>query len=131
MIAIRDLRAIARGRIKDAEVLVKAKRYDGSVYLCGYAVEVTLKSRICATLSWSGYPSSAKEFQGYQSFRTHDLDVLLHLSGRETKIKTRLLAEWSVAASWDPNVRYRTMGSASSQEAKDMVSAAKALVSAL
>ncbi len=116
-----DLQAIAKARRDDAEALVKAGRHDGAVYLCGYAVEIALKARICQTLSWTGYPSTKGEFDGYQSFRTHDLDVLLHLSGVETTVKTRHLAEWSVVATWDPSARYRPIGSASAQDAADML----------
>ena len=40
--------------------------------------------------------------QGYRSY-VHDLDVLLHLSGVEQRIKTQHLADWSlVAKGWDP-----------------------------
>jgi len=85
------LRQAARARIKDAEVLLTAKRYDGAAYICGYALELGLKARICRTLKWSGYPSTNKEFANYRSFKTHDLDVLLHLSGIEEKIKTIFL----------------------------------------
>lgn len=98
MLAIRDLQRIARARLRDAEVLTRARRFDGSVYVCGYAVEIALKARICRTLRWAGFPGSNMEFQGYASFRTHDLDVLLHLSGREAIIKTRHLTAWSVVA---------------------------------
>ncbi|MCB0065385.1 MAG: HEPN domain-containing protein [Caldilineaceae bacterium] len=70
-----------KARLEDAEVLLAANRYDGAMYLCGYAVELALKARICRTLKWAGYPSTRKEFEGYQSLRTHDLKVLLHLSG--------------------------------------------------
>lgn len=87
MIAVGDLRGIAEARLEDATVLRTARRYDGAVYLCGYVVEIGLKARICGTLKWNEYPATASEFQRYQSFRTHDLDVLLHLSGREAKIK--------------------------------------------
>ena len=82
MIVVSDLRKIARAPLEDAAVLCKARRYDGAVYVCGYAVETALKARICRTLKWNAYPFSASEFQKYQSFRTHDLDVLLRLSGR-------------------------------------------------
>jgi hypothetical protein len=44
MITTKDLRSIAKARLKDAEVLSDAKRYDGAVYLCGYAVEINLGS---------------------------------------------------------------------------------------
>ena len=62
MIAVRHLRRIARARLEDATVLRKAKRHDGAVYICGYAVEIALKARVCKTLRWSGYPSTASEF---------------------------------------------------------------------
>jgi hypothetical protein len=96
MVSIVKLRRMARGRLRDAEVLLAAGRYDGAMYLCGYAIEAALKARICRVLKWPGYPSTRKEFEGYQSFRTHDLDILLHLSGTEDKIKTNHLAEWSI-----------------------------------
>ena len=82
-----ELREIAKARIKDAEVLLMAKRYDGAVYICGYAIELGPKARICRTLKWPCYPSTNKEFADYRRFKTHDLDVLLHLSGIEEKIK--------------------------------------------
>lgn len=131
MVSIGDLRRIARGRLKDAEVLLSGGRFDGAVYLCGYAVEVALKARICCTLKWCGYPSTKKEFEGYHSFRTHDLDILLHLSGAEAKVKIGYLAKWSVVATWDPNVRYRPIGSASAPDATDMLNSAKELIGAL
>src|SRR5690242_8975791 len=81
-----DLRKIARARLADAEALYRTNRFDGSVYLCGYAVELSLKYRICKTLGWSDFPSTGGEFKQYQTFRTHDLDVLLHLCGREARI---------------------------------------------
>lgn len=93
MIFTKDLQKISRARLKDAEVLLASKRYDGAIYLCGYAVELSLKARICKTLKWQGYPSTSSEFSGYQSFRTHDLDILLHISGREEKIKLNFFAE--------------------------------------
>ena len=90
-----------------------------------------LKARICHALKWLGYPSTRKEFEGYQSFRTHDLDVLLHLSGTENKIKTNHLAEWSIVATWDPNVRYRPIGSTSSQDATGMIQSTKVILGVL
>lgn len=131
MVSVSELKRIARGRLKDAEVLLAAGRYDGAIYLCGYAVETALKARVSRVLKWPGYPSTRKEFEGYQSFRTHDLDVLLHLSGVEGKIKTRHLAEWSIVATWDSNVRYRPIGSASSQDASDMIKSTKIILGVL
>jgi hypothetical protein len=95
MISRNDLRKIARARLKDAEILYAGKRYDGAIYLCGYAIELALKARICQTLKWAGFPSTNKEFEGYQSFKIHRLDVLLRLSGQDIKVKTKHFADWS------------------------------------
>lgn len=84
MITLKDLRLIARARLQDSEVLFKAGRYDGAAYLAGYAVEIALKTRICKTLKWLGFPETAKEFENYASLKTHKLDVLLHLSSLGT-----------------------------------------------
>src|SRR6266480_3104755 len=125
MISPTELKAIARARIKDAEALLAAGRYDGSVYLCGYSVELALKARICRTLKWTGFPSTNKEFEGYHSFRTHNLDVLLHLSGAEKKIKQpKHIVAWSVVATWEPAARYRLIGTATFANASDMIRAA-------
>lgn len=131
MISIRELNRIASARLKDADILYRGKRYDGAVYLCGYAVELTLKAKICKTLRWSAFPSTNSEFQGLQSFKTHRLDLLLSLSGQEAKIKTRFLADWSVVASWDSETRYSIIGTIIQTNAFDMIESAKAIVKAL
>jgi HEPN domain-containing protein len=131
MIAVGDLRRIAQARLKDAEVLQRARRYDGAVYVCGYAVEIALKARICRALRWGGYPSTRSDFERYQSFRTHNLDVLLHLSGRETRVKAGNLNEWSIVAVWDPNTRYGKIGWASHRDAATMIAATKTLLAAV
>jgi HEPN domain-containing protein len=128
MIPTKDVTEIARARLEDAGILLASKRYDGAIYLCGYAVELALKAKICQTLNWSGYPSTSGEFKDYQSFRTHDLDVLLHLTGREEFVKTSLFTEWSAVAQWNPNARYQTIGTTKEQDAQSMISAAKFLL---
>jgi len=131
MITRSELRKIARERLKDAEALLKAGRYDGATYLGGYVVELALKNRICKTLRWSGFPQTRGEFQSFQSFKTHDLDVLLSLSGLEDKIKTKYFAEWSAVATWDPEVRYNPIGSASKTDAELLIEAARKLLKVL
>jgi hypothetical protein len=128
MLTISELQQIAQERIEESNVLFGANKYDGAMYLCGYAVEVTLKARICQTLDWNGYPSTRKEFQNYHSFRTHKLDVLLTLSGIKNKIRTGFLAEWSVVASWEPEMRYRPIGHVSQTDAKSMIDLARTLL---
>lgn len=131
MISRRHLRSIATARLRDARVLLRARRYDGAVYLCGYAVEIALKARICRALGWPDFPEDNREFEGYQSLRTHRLDVLLHFSGKEVRVKTRMMAEWSLVEMWRPEMRYRRVGTASRRDAADLITAATRLVSAL
>jgi hypothetical protein len=65
MIAVAELDSIAAARLEDARVLLAAGRFDGATYLCGYAVEVALKARICRVRHWSELPSTGSEFQAY------------------------------------------------------------------
>jgi hypothetical protein len=129
MIPQTDLDNLAAARLEDAQALLTTGRFDGAVYLCGYAVELKLKSRICRTLGWAGFPSTRGEFDGYQSFRTHDLDVLLRLSGIESQVKSRYIAEWSVVATWEPELRYRL--AASSVDAVLLVHSVRSLLEVL
>ena len=131
MIATKDLRTIARARLREARVLLLAKRFDGAVYLCGYSVELALKARICRTLKWSAFPQTAKEFEGLQSLKTHDLEVLLRLSGVEARVRTTFLAEWSAVVDWTPEKRYQPIGQSTPQQAEDMVTCAERLLGIL
>ena len=112
MILIDELLAIATARLEDVDVLLKQDRLDGAEYLCGYAVELALKARICRTLNWAGFPETKSEFQDFASFKTHKLVVLLSLSGQEERIKRDHLSEWSVVEKWDAEARYRRVGHA-------------------
>jgi len=131
VISVQDLEDIARARLEDSEVLYEAKRYDGAAYLCGYVVELALKAKICDTLGWKGFPETKREFENYRSFRTHSLDVLLSLTGVEQEVKTKLLAEWSIVAKWDPEVRYKPIGTAKPEDADLMIESTKALLAIL
>jgi hypothetical protein len=131
MITRSELRRIARARLRDAEVLFAGGRYDGAVYLCGYAVEVVLKARICRTLRWDGFPSTSGEFASLQSFRTHNLEVLLSLTGQFQAITSRYPAEWLVVTNWSPEFRYNTIGTSTRDEARRMIDAARVLLGVL
>jgi len=58
MIDVAELDKIAEARLDDARALLTASRYDGATYLCGYAVEVALKARVCRVLNWPTFPST-------------------------------------------------------------------------
>ena len=131
MLKRQELRKIAQARLRDAEVLLRAKRYDGAFYLCGYALEVALKARVCTSLRWHEFPATAGEFQGLTSFKTHDLDILLLLSGREQQVRSKHATDWAVVVEWDPEARYRPIGSATRQQTKDMIDAVARIMGAI
>lgn len=131
MIAVGELDSIASARLADAKALLAVGRFDGATYLCGYAVEVALKARICRVLNWPGFPSTSGEFQAYRSFQTHELDVLLRLSGQEARIKQNHFGSWNAVAVWKVESRYNIIGTARDAEARAMIQAAEQLLAIL
>lgn len=131
MISVEDLRTIAHARLDDAKVLLANDRVDGAAYVCGYAIELALKARISSTLNWDGFPEKRSEFENLATFKTHKLDVLLALSGQERRIKSDHLTEWTAVATWDPEVRYKTVGQVAGAEVELMVSSAETLLGVL
>ncbi len=107
MLAISDLHATAREYLRAAKLLRTKRSYDAAVYLCGYAVEIALKARICRTLNWStGFPQTNSEFQTKGNLKTHNLEVLLDYTGIQDRVRTAFLKDWSVASHWTPEQRY-------------------------
>jgi len=125
-IKIEDLEDLANERIKDAKVLCEAGRYFGAVYICGYALELGLKKQICCTLGWDEYPTESK----YKSLKTHDLEVLLHFSGKEKLVIANLQAQWSIVLQWNPEARY-SASSVMESQAKHMIEATEAILGSL
>jgi hypothetical protein len=109
-------------------VLLANDRLDSAAYLCGYAVELALKARICMTLNWEGFPQTRSEFEGFLSFKTHRLDVLLILSGQEQRIKAEQLREWSSVVTWDPEARYKAVGHTAREKVEGMLASVRVLV---
>jgi hypothetical protein len=104
-------------------------RGDGAVYLCGYAVELALKNRICLTLNWLDFPESAKEFSGLASLKTHDLPTLLKFTGVEASVGS--MPEWLAVLDWSPEDRYKPVGSATLASAQLMLNSTRAILGAL
>ncbi len=129
MISAGTLRAIAAGRLDDARQLLQAGRFDGAVYLCGYAVELALKARICDTLAWAGFPETPNEFRPYQSLKTHSLEVLLTFTAQEQNVKTNFVGEWSEVSKWEPESRYKALGTVTQAKAQSMIDSAATLLS--
>ena len=131
VLPVSELDRIAEARLEDAKVLLAAGRYDGATYLCGYAVEVALKARICRTLNWSEFPSTGGEFQPYKTFQTHELEVLLRLSGQESRVKQEHFVLWNAVIVWRVESRYSIIGKVQKADAEQMLQAAEQLLKVL
>src|SRR6266567_8245476 len=64
--------AVARIRLKDADVLLEEHRHEGALYLAGYAIECILK--------W-GVTRRRRILRLPQEFETHNWDLLLSATG--------------------------------------------------
>lgn len=127
MIALRTLKYLTTQRLKDAEVLMAGRRYNGAVYLMGYALEFSLKRKLSNTLGFSrGFPESDGEMRHYytsqlaafnaistgislnqiKQIRNHKLSELLKFSGAEARIVASYYNDWVLVCSWDPENRY-------------------------
>lgn len=113
MHTVKDLEIIAIQKLYDAKALYRAKRYDGSLYICGYAIEIALKAIVCKEAGLSLYPETQYEYKNhpnkktYKKYWIHKLNELLPASGKESIIKPSYKAEWDfVVSKWGPDSRY-------------------------
>lgn len=68
MIDKKILRILITQKLKDADVLIASNRYSSAVYLAGYALEISLKLKICKIFKFvKGFPENKSEFTYYQN----------------------------------------------------------------
>src|SRR4051812_43681732 len=92
MLTAAELKQVAREKLHDATALYRMKRYDSAVYLAGYAVEISLKFRVCQLMGWPNYPKTNGEFnqkinEKFKFLKNHNLELLLAYSGAEQIVK--------------------------------------------
>lgn len=119
----RELKRLARLRLREAEALHEAGLYDGAAYLAGYAVEMALKARICRVLEAADYPLAGSFRPAYA---VHDLEQLVLLGGLSTRLEAAAPPyrdNWSITRRWKPDRRYTPVGTCSAQESGDILDA--------
>ena len=95
-------RAVANQRMTDGRSLLVAGRYNGAIYLAGYAVECHLQYAYCERKEEAYFPAR---------FTTHNWDVLVEAAGlwadfRAAPKLSNLFFE--LVDQWGPSLRYRT-----------------------
>ena len=57
MISVQTLKEIALSKLIDSKVLFNSNKFESSLYLVGYSIELALKSKICKILKLNnGFP---------------------------------------------------------------------------
>lgn len=110
-----DIIKIANERLVDADYLYLYGRYDGAYYMAGYAIELLLKARVCKTLDIDNFFDDRimKQIKYPKTFKNHDIDQLLILSGLYKKwtqvlSKPKYIKAWSKVGEWNETSRYLT-----------------------
>lgn len=128
MVTLNNLRYLSNHYLKDSEVLFLNNRFNGSIYLLGYAIELMLKWKISTTLGFDlGFPENERELEKYYSIqlkafnsiqtgitlreikqiKNHKLSELIKFSGIESTIIKQYNKEWTLICEWDPTKRYK------------------------
>jgi hypothetical protein len=87
---------------------LKAERFEGAYYLCGYAVECALKACIAKQTRRYDFPDKDTVRDSY----THNLVKLVRLGNLESELNKRINldmafeANWGVVKDWSEDCRY-------------------------
>jgi HEPN domain-containing protein len=115
----------AMHRLEDAEVLLKARRVNGSIYLAGFAVECILKAPILANSTPKERP---KLLERLKKEYGHDLEALKKEAGRPGMHMPReVVEEFRRVNTWDNNNRYDPRLQ-STEDAEVLLAAAAAVI---
>ncbi len=101
-------RAASIERWKDAECLHAAGRFQGAIYLCGYALECELKYCVCAARRIGRIEEGEAKRLG------HELPELLDAAGMArplSKNRDLLVAFQTINNRWSTEIRYSGGGS--------------------
>jgi hypothetical protein len=117
-------------KLRAAKAVTDKGDFDTATHLCGLAVELALKARICVDKTLTGWPENDAEFKNARplKLRTHGLEALLGMTGQETNVKVRCINEWGVCLQWNIDTRYQPMGTAKRQSVEEMIRSAEAVI---
>jgi len=131
MQTVQEIKNLADSRLKEARLLYDNGYYDGAAYIVGYAVELILKAKVCELLEVPDFfhENSSVDGKVLRSFKTHDLEALLILSGLRNKFQLAkrnnidLADNWIIICEWSENRRYLPKGTFSAQNTLEFLNA--------
>jgi hypothetical protein len=98
-------------RVREAQVLVRARQFSGAYYLAGYALECALKACIAKQSRRYDFPEKKVVIESW----THDLRKLALIAKIEEARVQRASEDdifrrnWEIVTSWSEDSRYRTV----------------------
>jgi len=117
-------RAASIERLKDATCLHDAERFQGAIYLCGYALECELKYRICAARGVVQMEEGEAKQYGHRLPELLDKTGLLKpLSG----CRELYIAFQNISSRWSTDIRY-SGGMSNKSESEKFLKDSRALL---
>ena len=109
-------------RYDDAEVLLRAERTTGAVYLAGYGVECILKALVLSVLAPAARSQMINSFRGTKA---HDFEWLRtqYVQGGGPHFSREILEAFTLVSSWTTDMRYLA-GKQKLKEAEGFLAAA-------
>jgi HEPN domain-containing protein len=108
-----EFQRLARMRLKDARVLMKAGNVEGAYYLTGLAVECAIKACIARNTQRYDFPPNQNAIK---DIYTHNLTTLIKAAKLQVALdaarQSSILFKnrWDVVKDWDVISRYATSG---------------------
>lgn len=111
---VSDQAKASRHRLEDARALFDAKRWRGCMYLAGYAVECTLKTKLMRLFDCRQLRELEDELRRRRVIRaeatvfTHHLESLVNLTNAATRLRANALMwrQFNLVNRWVPAWRY-------------------------
>lgn len=122
---LREIETNILQKYLDARLLIDNGRFSNAVYLLGYCTELALKHAITRHLGWHSYNTDGK----FKFLKTHDLDLMVSLTGNELKVKQ--LPSWAIVSRWTEAKRYEDPSKANREDASEMIEATRKIVEEL
>ena len=113
----KDLQTLAKLRLKEAKILVRAGCPQGGYYLAGYGAECALKACIAKQTARHEFPDLKRVKDSW----VHDLKELLKVARLERLLKEDevglpgLNANWQIVREWNEQSRYQQRSHAEAQ----------------
>lgn len=103
-----DLQALARTRLREAQLLMDGGSFPGAYYLTGVAVECAIKACIARKTEEFEFPDMKRVQESWH----HDLPKLLNTAGLNDELTKRIVndkqfeANWLTVRDWKIDSRY-------------------------